>query len=69
MKLITLIFVFLALAFTFEKNTAQKNEANLSTMDILQSILSDPEFLALRSQEQLRIWLIIYNILESHYKA
>jgi len=36
--------------------------------EILQSILSDPEFLALHARQQLQVLLIIYDMLADHYK-
>ena len=37
-------------------------------MEIIQRILEDPEFMALKSQKQLRLLIVIYSILESHLK-
>ncbi len=48
-------------------NSNSKNEASLMT--IIQSILNDPEFLALNTHEQLRILITIYDMLERHYKT
>ncbi len=49
-------------------NTEDANNNNMSLNEILQSILSDPEFLALDSQQQLQVLLIIYDMLADHYK-
>jgi hypothetical protein len=37
-------------------------------MEIIQRILKDPEFMALKPQKQLRLLIVIYNILERHMK-
>jgi len=46
----------------------EDNNSNMSLNEILQSILSDPEFLALDSQQQLQVLLTIYDMLVNHYK-
>ncbi len=37
-------------------------------MDIIQSILNDPEFLALSNKQQLHVLIVMYNAIEGHYK-
>jgi hypothetical protein len=64
---ITFMFVSLALVFMVEKNFAKQNLEKPSLMDVIQRILVDPEFLALEAEEQLRLLIIIYNILNSEY--
>jgi len=70
--LIGLIFASLTLTFMVERTIAQKEKVtrtNPSIMDVIESILKDPEFLALELKQQLNVLIIIYNMLESHYKA
>jgi len=45
-----------------------KEDHQKSLYEILQSILSDPEFLAIETTRQLHVLLAIYDILENHYK-
>jgi len=45
-----------------------KEENQKSLNELLQSILGDPEFLAIDTPRQLRVLLAIYDILENHYK-
>ena len=53
-----------------ERTKAQKDEMdNLSAKDIIQNILSDPEFLALSSRQQLDVLLIMYNMLNNHLNS
>ena len=40
-----------------------------SLMAIIQSILDDPEFLALNTHQQLKILVTIYDMLERHLKT
>jgi len=47
-----------------EKEKVSEN----TLMEIIQSILVDPEFLALSPQKQLHLLIVIYKILENHYK-
>jgi hypothetical protein len=75
MKLIfttTFMCMVFAYAFMAETRHIASNErdesGNLSVMDIIQSILNDPEFLALNSKQQLHVLIIIYDALEAHYK-
>ena len=69
MKLIfttTLICMTLAFAFMAETNhvSNQRDESgNLTFMEIIQSILNDPEFLALSSRQQLHVLISIYNVI------
>jgi hypothetical protein len=70
MKNLTVIIVSILLC-TMIKYMATSSEADhptLSTMDILQNVLSDQEFLSLEKEKQLRLIILIYNILESRYK-
>ena len=41
---------------------------NRSLMDIMMAILNDPEFLSLQPHQQLKVLIIIYNMLESLLK-
>ncbi len=77
MKILILTVVVLALmALTMTSrqmaeasvNTKDNNNNNMSMNEILQSILSDPEFLSLDSQQQLQVLLTIYEMLADHYK-
>ena len=60
----SLIVVTLSLIFM-----GGKSETKSNTMDIIQSILVDPEFLALNARQQLHLLIIIHQVLESHYKT
>jgi hypothetical protein len=72
MKLaLTLTFMFTAFAFALMVETSdisnQRGESNNSIlMDIIQSVLIDPEFLALSSKQQLHVLIVMYDILEGH---
>ncbi len=46
------------------KDMETQHEANLSLMDTLITILNDPEFVLLEPEQQMRILVIIYAILE-----
>ena len=48
--------------------SVNKEDNHKSMNEILQSILSDPEFLALDSRQQLDVLLTIYDLLENQYK-
>ena len=52
----------------FIKRNDINNNNNTSLMSILDAILNDPEFLRLDSKQQLQLLMIIYNMLEAHYK-
>ena len=59
MKLV-LTFMLMAFSFAFMVETSdtsnQRDESqNVSLMDIIQSILNDPEFLALSNKQQLHV--------------
>ena len=50
-------------------NIAQKKQAvDFFIINTLQIIIKDPEFLALGAQKQLRVLIMIFNILKSHFK-
>jgi len=72
MKLaITLTFMLIAFAFAFMVETSDiRNERGesekLTLMDIIQSVLNDPEFLALSSKQQLHVLIVMYDIIEGH---
>ena len=46
----------------------KNGETTSSLMNILDAIVNDPEFLQLESRQQLRLLMIIYDMLEAHYK-
>lgn len=70
MKLIYITFIAVSLGFVMVRSMALKKEENTaSIMNIIQSILVDPEFLALDSRKQLHVLIMIYQMLESHYKT
>ena len=52
----------MALEFT------QKTDNNRSLVFVLEKILNDPEFESLDLKQQLRIIIIIYDMLEQHYR-
>ena len=49
-------------------NEKDSTEEESGLMKILQTILEDPEFLALSSQKQLVILIEVYDILYEHFK-
>jgi len=51
-----------------EASVSIEDNNNMNMNEILQSILSDPEFLALHARQQLQVLLIIYDMLADHYK-
>jgi len=68
----TLTFMFTAFAFAFMVETGDiRNERDKSNnsilMDIIQSVLSDPEFLALSNKQQVHVLIVMYNAIEAHY--
>ena len=70
-SVLTLTFMFIAFAFAFMVETSdirnERGESNNSIlMDIIQSVLIDPEFLALSSKQQLHVLIVMYDILEGH---
>ena len=79
MKLaITLTFMLIAFAFAFMVETSDirnvtgetKTETDSKTImnGIFESVLIDPEFLALSSKQQLHVLIVMYNIIEGHLK-
>jgi hypothetical protein len=70
MKHLTLMIVLILLCtmIKYMSTSSEADHPTLSTMDILQSILSDQEFLSLEKEKQLRLIIIIYNMLESRYR-
>jgi hypothetical protein len=74
MKLIlTTTIVLMAFAFAYMVESSpmgnERGESqNVSLMDIIQSILNDPEFLALSNKQQLHVLILMYNAIEGHYK-
>ncbi len=79
MKILILTVVVLALmtltmtsrqmaeaSVNIEDNNSNPNN-HMSLNELLQSILSDPEFLSLDSQQQLQVLLTIYEMLADHY--
>ena len=50
------------------KDMETQHETNPSLMDTLVTILNDPEFVSLKPQQQIRIVVIIYEILEKRLK-
>jgi hypothetical protein len=70
--LFTTTFMFVTFAFAFMAETThlsnQRDKSeNVSLMDIIQSVLNDPEFLALSSKQQLHVLIVMYNAIEAHY--
>ncbi len=77
MKLaITLTFMFIAFAFAFMVETSDMSNGRGKTKTetysesimkgIYQSVLNDPEFLALSSKKQLHVLIVMYDIIEGH---
>ena len=70
MKYFMVAFIVILSAFIVEKNLAKENEESTKfcLMDLIQIILDSPEFVALRADEQLRVLIMIYSILQSRVK-
>ena len=51
------------------ENIPVRREKTPNLMEIIDVILNDPEFLSLRTEQQLRVLLIIYDTLEKHLNA
>ena len=71
--ILTTTIMFMAFAFAFMVETSdisnERGESNNSIlMDIIQSVLIDPEYLALSSKQQLHVLIAMYDILEGHLK-
>ena len=69
--LTTFVFVSMTLAFMVnvsEAKTKASKPPPPSLMDVIQSILKDPEFLALSLEEQLPVLITIHNFLKSEYE-
>ena len=73
MKLIlTTTIVLMAFAFAYMVESSpmgneREESQNVSLMDIIQSILNDPEFLALSNKQQLHVLIVMYDAIEAHY--
>lgn len=70
MKHLTVIIVSILLCtmIKYMSTSSEADHPTLSTMDILQNVLSDQEFLSLEKEMQLRLIIIIYTMLESRYR-
>ena len=72
--LTTFVFVSMTLAFMVNVSEAKTKASKPppppppSLMDVIQSILKDPEFLALSLEEQLPVLITIHNFLKSEYE-
>ena len=67
-----IVVTFAWLSFMVETNMANEVKAAAQPtliMDVLQSILKDPEFLALDSQQQLQVLIIVHDMLAVFYKS
>jgi hypothetical protein len=60
------ILVFCLAAFMAMAEKSQFRESGL--FRIIQSVLTDPEFLQLNKQQQLDVFIVIYRFLEQQYK-
>ena len=60
------LIMLICLAAMLRVNSQDEQQTTL--MDIFQAILNDPQFLELNNQDQLRLLVMIYNMLESHLK-
>jgi len=74
MKVYTLIsaFVLICLATSLtvhSQDTFEISEKTPSLMEIINEILNDAEFLSLTPQQQLRVLIHIYDMLEEHLKT
>ncbi len=70
MKSTLVVFIILSLSTLLnivEMSKGSNELSNKSVMDVIEVILNHHEYKALTSQEQLRLLIIIYNLLESHY--
>lgn len=63
-------FSLMALSFMFEKSLAKHVQAsNQSPVNIIQSILKDPEFLSLDAEKQLNVIIMIHDMLVGYYES
>ena len=64
MKLALIIFS-IAFMFLIENNMAQQDKVfSPNLIDIIQSILNDPEYKALSYEQQLQVLIMLYNYLD-----
>ena len=66
MKPASLLLVVVSLVVVISQSNA--DESQLGLMEILQSILNDPVFLALDDKHKLSVLIAVYQIIESHYR-
>jgi hypothetical protein len=63
-----IMLICLAALLSVNSQDIHSDEQQTTLVDILQAILNDPQFLELSNQDQLRLLVMIYNMLESHLK-
>jgi hypothetical protein len=57
-----------AIAASISQNEPNHSTANSSLVDILMNVLNDPVFVSLDSQEQLKVLILIYDMLLKYYQ-
>ena len=71
LKILTFVLFVISLALLLTR-AEMKDTLNVEQsilMIVIQSILNDPEFLALNNDQQLRVLTIIYKMLEDRFKS
>ena len=63
-----IMLICLAALLRVNSQDIHSHEQQTTLVDILQAILNDPQFLELSNQDQLRLLVMIYNMLENHLK-
>ena len=63
-----ILLICLAALLRVNSQDIHSQEQQTTLVDILQAILNDPQFLELSNQDQLRLLVMMYNMLENHLK-
>ena len=67
---ISLVFIYLATSLRAQVgNTDVATQKMQIVKAIINVILKDPEFVSLQAKQQMRILIIVYDMLEQHFKT
>ena len=69
LTLVLFVISLAVLATRAEMEGSIGSDEQPSMMKLIQSILHDPEFLALNDEQQLRILIIIYEAIQEQFKS
>jgi len=64
----SIVLIFLIVSIQFQSAVCLRKISNLK-LEIIRSILNDKEYLSLKPQQQLAVFLVAYNKLETFLKA